>query len=471
MSRTGSTCLKVRPDLSRATATLILIFVTLSLNKRAQAAAAVSPQPVLYLRCYAELTGLRAPTTDPLYLQVKSGALSAAEACLQLVKRAQLSTNGDIGNHADTVSIGLLNTLHAFHRSWFARSDMINDVSQGDSWATSPEVYDTGEPALYLTRALFKPGANFREVLTLPNTLEAIRDNYKTAQVAIAVNFSNAATTVVPAIGAPIGTLYGIRDTNAVLNLNGRNDLRQSVGGGAIGTKSYLILNMGRIPNEASDGGRTVARRYSKDVMSDLLCRELPVMRPSDAIQFVNSSSSLQFRKSSSCTQCHGTMDNLAGVTRNFQLDPFPATIAANGVFMGVTGNAVTTGVEAGPVDSDPSFKNRPSNGHLYFRTFDGTWVNQSITSVASLGSTLATLDDPYVCAAKRYYQFMTGVTVVIDDIGSPTATALTTEQTRQRDFVISLGKKLKQDQSLPNLIYRIVDSDAFKTMTSRAGN
>ena len=66
----------------------------------------------------------------------------------------------------------------------------------------------------------------------------------------------------------------------------------------------------------------------------------------------------------------------------------------------------------------------------------------------------------------------MIGVTVVIDDRGSPDALPLTSEQTQMRDFVISLVKKLKQDQSLPNLIYRIVESDTFKTMTSRsAGN
>lgn len=121
-----------------------------------------------------------------------------------------------------------------------------------------------------LTRALFKPGASFKDVLTFPNTLEAIRDNYMTTQVATAVDFNTATATLVPAIGAPVGTLYGVRDTNAVLNLNGRNDLRQSVGGGAIGSKSYLILNLGRISNEPSDGGRTVARRFSQDVMADL---------------------------------------------------------------------------------------------------------------------------------------------------------------------------------------------------------
>ena len=458
--------------MSRALLLILICFCLQTLSWVVPASAAASPEPVLYLRCYAQLTGLRASAADPLYLEVKSKALTAAEACLQLIKRAQLSANGDITNHTDTVSLGLLNTLHAFHRTWFSRSDMINDITQGDSWAVTPQVYDSGEPALYLTRALFKPGASFKDVLTLPNTLEAIRDNYMTTQVATAVDFNTATATLVPVIGAPVGTLYGVRDTNTVLNLNGRNDFRQTVGGGAIGSKSYLILNLGRISNEPSDGGRTVARRFSKDVMADLMCRELPVMRRSDALQFVKPNSTLSFRKSSSCTQCHGTMDNMAGVTRNYQLDPFPATLAVGGVFMSITGNSVNAAAETSSIDSDAQFKNRPSNGHLYFRTFDGNWVDQPITSVASLGAALAGLNDPYVCAAKRYYAFMTGVTVVIDDSGSPDALPLNKEQAQQRDFVISLGKKLKQDQSLPNLIYRIVESDAFKTMTSRsAGN
>lgn len=38
------------------------------------ASAAASPEPVLYLRCYAQLTGLRASTVDPLYLQSQIGS-------------------------------------------------------------------------------------------------------------------------------------------------------------------------------------------------------------------------------------------------------------------------------------------------------------------------------------------------------------------------------------------------------------
>ena len=66
----------------------------------------------------------------------------------------------------------------------------------------------------------------------------------------------------------------------------------------------------------------------------------------------------------------------MAGVTRNYQLDPFPATIAIGGIFMSMTGNPVNAPAEASSVDSDAQFKNRPPNGNLYFRTFDGNWVD-----------------------------------------------------------------------------------------------
>jgi hypothetical protein len=74
-------------------------------------------------------------------------------------------------------------------------------------------------------------------------------------------------------------------------------------------------------------------------------------------------------------------------------------------------------------------------------------------------------LDAFYVCAAKRYYQFLTGVSVNVEDIGAPGASQPTSAQMTQRDLVISLGRKLKQDQSVQNLIYRIIDSDAFKNI------
>jgi hypothetical protein len=451
---------------SALTITVIILFSLVGLGGTAWADGPSAE--LLYRRCYGELTGLRTPAHDALLLKVQAGNLRAAEACMQLVSRAGLGPSGEIADHTDTVALALLNTMHAFHRSWFGRSDLINDVTQGDSWGITPVLYDAGEPALYLTRALFKSSTQYKDVLTLPTTLEAARERYPDVGVATMVNLQTAVATLVTRPGAPNGVLYGVHETANPLTVNGRSDFRQSLGGGALGTKSYLILNLGRISNEASDGGRTVARRYSKDLLSDLLCRELPVMRRSDALQFVQSTSTLQFRKSSSCTQCHGTMDNMANVTRNLQLTPYPNFIAVAGVFMSVTATPVTTTAENAVADVDPLFSARPSNGHVYLRAYDGKWVDRAVTSVQNLGETLASLDDPYVCAAKRYYGFMTGITVPLDDIHSPDAVPLTADQIKQRDFVIALGKKLKQDQSLPNLIYRIVESDGFKSMTAK---
>lgn len=96
-------------------------------------------------------------------------------------------------------------------------------------------------------------------------------------------------------------------------------DLATHYGGGVLGSNTYLYLILAKQskPLDLPDGGLLVHRGFAKSVMNDFLCREFPVVDKDDVSHFVAPESSLTFRQSASCNQCHASMDQLAGVVRN----------------------------------------------------------------------------------------------------------------------------------------------------------
>ena len=90
--------------------------------------------------------------------------------------------------------------------------------------------------------------------------------------------------------------------------------------------------------------------------------------------------------------------------------------------------------------------------------------MSQKVNNLQEFGEALAETNDLYACAAKRYFEYFTGIGVSLADLRSPENDIdLTSEQMTQRDFVISLGKKLKKTQSLPELIEEIISSSFYQ--------
>jgi hypothetical protein len=109
----------------------------------------------------------------------------------------------------------------------------------------------------------------------------------------------------------------------------------------------------------------------------------------------------------------------------------------------------------AWPIQADTSYHLRPANGQLYYRNYAGKLVNVSVTSISDLGAKMAAQDDLYICAAKRYFAYFTGLDAKIGDLDG---IKLKPEEVEIRNTVIELGKKLKEHQSLRTLI-----EDIFK--------
>ncbi len=304
----------------------------------------------------------------------------------------------------------------------------------------------------------------------------------------------------------PVGRLIGVEtmpslsssklpafDSNALYQLPeleqvSITDFRISKGAGILGSVPFILLNWGQPISYAVDGGKYVPRRLSAAIFRDLLCRELPVLRAQDIhvgthdSYKVDSASPLSFRKSKTCMQCHATMDNLGYAYRNLLpvTSIYEYTTEYASIHLAMA--PISRPLESSRPNQDPKFATRPAMGRLYYRSYNGNLVDlelynpqdnassyNKIPALQLLGEALADQEDLYVCAAQRYFKFLTNIDVNIGDLED--AGSLNGKNQEYRDFVIKLGKEFKSEidsagnsgnQQVIDLISKIIDSEAF---------
>ncbi len=471
----------------------------------------------LFSRCYAHLTSRRLPRNHPLRAQVLAGR-NPIDACMEIFDYATLlnttsvSTDGTLRYGSDAAKLPeaklVLHTFNDLHRTWFPNDDISNTVPEGSEfYYRSNELQDESEAALHVTRALFGEGVRYREVVTSPSGMEAIRSSGPIKDTAASNRLSTYDSALDATDGAgrghvPLdawlvqtGELLGIRrmnlnsakwnqvartqqitlgtDTNRSTN-NAPIYINRSLGGGLIGTPSYFILNNGRPDFLRPDGGFRQHRRWAKSVLTEVMCRELPALRTSDVVPYVQQTVTADtpaFRRSRNCMGCHATMDPMAGVVRNASMLPIPERWGGGVAAMQMVIWPTDLPREAGQVDLDQAFYRRPTNGKLFYRSHDGTLVRRDVASVAELGAAIAETEDLYVCAASRYFQYFTGVQVNLQDTGDPSREPLSAADLAYREQVVALGKALKADpsQSLRTLVRSILESDLYRTKAMRS--
>ncbi len=463
-------------------------------------AAPVSPLSDLsfFSRCYAQLTQKKLPLRHPLRLRVVQGSLSPVDACLAVLDGASLSVGAEEGKliEVNPESKAVLRAMNDLHRNWFPSDDVVFSSPQcGERCPYADFLHDGSEAALHVTRALLTENARFSEVVTGESGMEALRSRGPIENNTQALNrvfLGNSVTTVPDDSPVPLdvelvqfGDLLGVRK----ISLNPRKGLavtksntagsrpnefpiHGSLGGGILGTKSYMLLNMGRPDANSMNGGLVLPRRWAKSLLKDLLCRDVPVIRSSDAISFVETAGTKDtppFRTSASCMQCHGTMDPLSGVARNVVYTYTPGYAessigSSKQISPQIYAFPTNLPPENGTVDLDPDFYRRPTSGRLYFRNLQGELVNIPIQGIASLGQRLAESDDFYACAASRYFQFFTGIQVNMDDPGADGHAVMSKTEKKYRDMVIHWGSELKAHQSLHRLFRTIMESDTYRS-------
>jgi len=279
-------------------------------------------------------------------------------------------------------------------------------------------------------------------------------------------------------------------------------------GAGIIGSASYMMKN-GQYAG-TSDGAELVRRRIGRNLMEDLLCRQPPFRRVEDVglqvlqynLRFTDPPF-VAFRRNAKCMSCHSTQDGIAGLYRNLHFVGTQGSIDWNddGVFGRPDGvssfnrlkdasdktylvrktdvNLPSEGEPLHLLHPDTKYQRRPPNGHLVYRSYDGSEVNHQIDvsgtsahpaleGVRALGQLLAQQNDLYVCAAKRYFEFFTGIDANLNDPGDDRNPSLSLADRHYKDLVVQYGLDLKEHQSLRRLVKAIVSSDLYKKIGMR---
>jgi hypothetical protein len=426
----------------------------------------------------------RPAVSDLRLAQIRAGTLSGPEACLQLLESALLTGSGNtqISDSSNAEKKAVIQTMHNFHHSWFfnRRFQGLNDTC-GDK--STGDIFDATQPAAYITRALLHPSAEYKSVVTSTQSYEPVRldetPNVGAHSLATKVNYAyRTLGGVQSSVDLPYvkkGAVIGIQPTsstivpNLAFNVAQNFDLKATFGGGILGDQAYLLHT---IKEDASiykaNGALKMPRKWAKGFLGELMCRELPMVRSGDGADLVSQTASAPFRKSAACIRCHVTMDRMAAVSRNFLYARTFDGACTDGTFPNayllfkVTPDLASGGVW--PLTTDADYWRRPSEGTLYYRGYNGDLVDQPVDSLSSLGAAIANQKDFYVCAAKHYYEFFTGISADLRDIGDPAAgIVLNKVQKAHREKVISLGESLQSHQSLRLMIKDIFDSSAYK--------
>lgn len=433
----------------------------------------------LFNRCYSQITSLRLSNTHPLRAAVVAGTLTPVNACMQILGEANLNASGTIAAtttvNGENESLAVLRAFSVFHHTLTENPDLESSVPDSADKRGTRVIFDEGEFGLHFTHALFAPSALASDIVKSTVGMEAIRDQGALTSFTSYVAASPFTLTI-PTV--QLGKLTGVRlisqspeKATLTRTFSGATFIiHKSDGGGVMGTPAYLLSNYGRRDRETMNGGAVMPRRLARAIYKDVLCRDVPVIRMSDATGFVQTnptSSTPPFRTGAACMQCHASMDPMAATARNFYFtddNHNPDTTNAKHLYK----FPVTSPAETGIVDADPIFHTRPSNGRLFYRSYDGTLIDRAVTSIADLGQKISEGNDFYACTAARYYKFFTGINVNLQDAGDSTLPALTAGDVYYRNQVIQLGQSLKTSQNLKTLIQEIMSLDVYKRASNR---
>lgn len=456
----------------------LLILLLALISKPTEASAG---EVSLFHKCFMHLTQTYPSATNPHLLEVKSGTKKAIEACGEILDRVSFSVNDNtmIPDVNNSVDVNLLRVFHNLHYSWF--STKFYPEIQDNYIRNMQNLYDASTPALYITRAMFAPGVDFSSVFRGDTTLLSIRRTEERVNSILQPHTS--ANDVLQGIKfTGLGDLLGVKSMakNVVADVlttgaSGERipaaaiNINTHWGGGVLGSQVYMIQNIQAASlAHRSDGGVNSNRKWSRSLFQDFFCRELPVVRSTDVDAYIVPASSLTYRNSRSCVQCHASLDPLAAVTRDARYDRRANFKDPNGAYAFlVKWNKTMPVASYFPSEPDNSFHLRPALGNFFMRTYDGHLVSKEIPDMDTLGDEILSLDDVYVCAAKRYFEYFTGINANISDIKdpmNPNFPSLSVDQDKYRSVVINLGQSFKQHKDLKRLVKDIMENSAYRS-------
>lgn len=480
----------------------------------------------VYRRCYAQLSQVAVPVNDALLTQINNKTLTGTQACSQLLAQAEFDTNGRLKS-ISPLAIKIVKTFTDFHRSWFANSrlEQSNDYSLETDGATM-DVFDASEPALFITRELFLPTGQYKNILRGSQGVQAIRQEDLSISAMYGFNadmtvpsrfyfgnnggiqenkftFSTGDGRVFPQdnfAGRPAedfvilpkmnaGEIIGVQlntfsqmipnftlrlfhtDQNAKANygdtIDYSFDIYKNRGGGILGSSTFFMMNSGHSKGQIFNGSTKVPRAWTKAAMESLMCSPFPSLRESDISQFVVGNSTAPFRNAASCVQCHATLDPFAYTARNRVVGNSDFTNYIKSTIVVGNFKATMASVSGWPSEPVPNFHRQEPKGRLFYRSTTGTLVDRAVNNTEEMGMAMSETEDFYQCAAKRYFEYFTGISVSLYDRTNPANAELNRKLTKvdkdDRKFIEKLAKDLRTSQSLSGMVRQIIASDYYK--------
>lgn len=440
----------------------------------------------LFHRCYKSLTQTFPHPSDSLLSQVVSGQKDPIDACSEVLDKATFTASGGtkIGNTSDTEAKAVLRTLHYLHFSWFTSKEI---PMMQPFYKDTQSFLDINGPALYYTRALFDPNFQFKNIFEGTTHYESLRTDMDPNTAPISGRTKSEFNRLyTPFQFAPYGDLYGVKPFTtkqiSYSQLLGGNRVDSvfnwdmHLGGGILGSNMYSMMNLSMPSLTKTNGTKIMSRTWAMHMVSDFLCREIPAIRYEDTTSYIIPGSPTEFRRDGACLRCHVTIDRTSSVIRGLHYKGRLMSITPGELQRNVEMNnyAVTKPAESvawSDID-DPDYYRRPSTGYFTYRSHDGTLVKQPLGNMQALGDILKNLDDTYICAAKRYYKYFTGVDANVDDIADPQYTKqLSDSELAHRNEVINLGKAFRTHQDPKKLIKDILKKAQFKESDFKLSN
>lgn len=464
-------------------------------------AQTMSPEEV-YTRCYLQLTGM-IPTKDSRYKNVLSKKISAATACRQIFDLARLGSNGVMVYRSNPVARRVIERVHNIHLNWFSQKS-------SNIHAYTAMVNDFEESALYFTRAALMSGQRFSSSVTLNSGLKGYRAPlngtrlpamerkrmfrhpsyfnsnvplnkfrlafYRWHSSKVTIDPNSKAWDLPEGYMSHFGKLQGVITQPPVKIANFfnlatfarlpavRTELKAAsrvttinphFGGGVLGSQNFIQTNTNLTLHLVPNGEAIIHRRLAARVYEDLLCHQLPTLLVSDVRSQVNTKSTYTYRHSSSCMQCHSSFDPLAYSYRNVVLT---RSIRAN-VNDRKFGFFTETAMEVPQINNSKYFATLTPKGSYSYRTLlDKKLVKGNINNLAQLGNHIAGTNDFYLCSAKKYYKYFTGIDVQLVD-REPSGSQSRVHQ----NTVIQLSQNLKKGQSVGKMLEALFNTEVYQ--------
>lgn len=481
----------------------ILLSLIVFFSAQLQAADLELSELALYNRCFSHLT-TKTPALNDAYLsKVASGAISATDACVAVLKSATLQSNGIIKDKKNQTAKDVLNTFYAVHSHWFMDSTLEGIAAINNSGLVDPS---TG--SVYLTKALFDPRFKYQDIFDGEKSYEAVREgttsldgrydvdsSRRLASVMISTDPNNNnynypvyiygrhdvirsndpnvpdtyRTTGRPWTGIKFkshGDLVGFRDEPQLMapgTANSPNTPRVfngSKGGGILGNRDYVMrtLNLGSIN---SDGGLVMPRRFGRAIFKDFTCRDLPVINlNTDTSAYIDSNArTIPFRTNRGCVGCHVSMDQVSGLVRAYSTTVVGINRAGTNIGrIEVDRPATISSAFTWPTKSDPDYWKKTARGLFVYRTLDDQLIERGVDNFNALGNIFKQLDDTYLCAASRYFKHFTNIEYPVELIHSPLY-----QNDKNALFIRQLASELKSHQDPMRTLETILTSDIYR--------